>query len=134
MKNWASLVSSLIVIGLGTSILGAYLWTLTDQTSANLAQPRLVRVMRVSSGGTGSVILPRESVQFSDDQAYVMLVDAQETAQSRSVKAASWRSEYYRVEGLTGDELVVLENVPVGQKLSLNLINPEAGQSGAVER
>ncbi|MBQ6436111.1 hypothetical protein IJJ27_00940 [bacterium] len=89
-----------------------------------------VAAMRVIVEDGSQVIVPKEHVFEQDNQSYVKVIQGDAVA-SQKVEAQPWRAGYYIVKGLTSEEVVVLdEKVSLGQRVSYQLINPEAGQSG----
>ena len=132
MKNRTDIASTILASALGLSLLGVVAWQMSQRTQQLID----VRVMQVAASDDTSVILPQDSVKFDDKgQPFVLLLDQNRMALPYFVTASSWRRDFYRVDGLRTNDLVVLDNrVAVGQMVNYSLINPEAGQSGLVER
>ena len=118
-------VQSLLILSLISGVLAVYFWYISDRTMVWAERPVSVRVMRIAANDHESVIVPQESVRFINDQPYVLLVDEHNLTHLQMVTATAWRGDYYRVQGLHYDDLLVLSSaVEASQAVSYDLINP----------
>ena len=92
-----------------------------------------VNVLRVVKDTSEAVILPSKSVDVTAAPSVLTVQNGQVTRVN--VELSPWRGTYVRIDGLASDSLVIVDTqgLKVGQLVSANLLNPEAGQSGALE-
>lgn len=121
-------------IGMGAClIVGLFAWQLIGKQWLPVAQSasgQSVPVMRVIANNQSQVILPQQHVWQWHGHNYVKVIN-DELVTGQIVQVQPWRAGYYLVKGLSDQDLVILdEQVFLGQRVSYQLINPEAGQSG----
>jgi len=108
-------------------------WWLVHASQSTLPMVDVKALEVRAAGPEEAVILPQETVQTHTDGFSVLVVVGQRVSRL-FVRAEPWREQYYRVTGLPAHTLVILGQASVGELVSYQLVNPEAGPSGEIYR